>query len=60
MNSMISEDILEKIMSDNEDVGVVTMDEIDHEAQLLGISRLDVIQLLFDFLIEHRFTSMDH
>ena len=51
-----SKNLLEKIMT-NEAGVVLTMEEIDREAELLGISNSEVIKQLFDFLIEYRFTS---
>ncbi len=54
---MLSKDLLEKIKSDDVGTGVITMEEIKCESVRLGLPVLEIIRLLFDFLIEYRFNS---
>lgn len=54
---MLSEKLQNKITHNAVGVSVITMEEIEVESQRLGLPHLEIIRLLFEFLIEYRFTS---
>lgn len=57
MSAMISRSLLEKIQSNTSEGNFITQEDLAYESQRLGITKLDVIDQLFDFLIEYRLTS---
>ena len=57
MSAMISRSLLEKIQSNESEGNFISPEDLEYESQRLGITKLDVIDQLFDFLIEYRFTS---
>ncbi len=57
MSIVLSSKLLEKIMSDTSDDNSITSADLESESKRLGITKLDVINHLFDFLIEYRLTS---
>ncbi len=57
MSAMISRNLLEKIQSDSSDDNFITPEDLEYESQRLGIPKQEIIRILFDFLIEYRFTS---
>jgi len=57
MSAMISRSLLEKIQSNSSENNFITPEDLEYESQRLGISKLDLINQLFDYLIVYRFTS---
>ena len=54
---MLSAKLRYKITTDVTSVGAITMEEIKAESERLGLPVLEIIRLLFEFLIDYRFTS---
>lgn len=57
MSAMISRSLLEKIQSNSSKDNFITPEDLEYESQRLGLSKLDIIDQLFDYLIEYRLTS---
>lgn len=54
---MLSKNIREQIIADDNGTRTITIEEIENEAVRLGLPVLEIIRLLFDFLTEYRFPT---